>query len=350
MKEKIYETFDELLSDLTSREKDVFLKRLGLEDKRYSLEDIGKQYDLTRERIRQIQNEAVNKLQRKILVHPFLKKEFYHIIESHLGKLKIKRYHYLKIKFQDSYSLDEQSLKILRALLKIHPLIYFFNENEIYNEFVYLKENDFNNLNKFTHHILNFLDSQSVISENQFFEFLRLEIKNHFGLLLNIDEILEFVKLYKVIAQNPFNEFGYIANWRINPNSLIDKINLILELEGKPLSYYQIHQKLIELSQVEKDLIHYSWRKSYSLKTVHSTLNSNKDFILVGRGIYALRKWGVIEGKIIDIMKKIVKENSGLTISELYQKLSQERIFNKNSFYVYLNKYFKVINKRVYLK
>lgn len=350
MKEKIFSSLDDLFSDLTTKEKDIFFKRFGLGDKKYSLEAIGQKYNLTRERIRQIQNNVIDKLRAKILVHKFFKEEFYQVINDYLGNLKIKRLKYLLINFQNKHLLNEKELKILEILLKIHPIIYHFEEDKKFHSFIYLNKNDLEILNRVAKEILEYFEEKKTIIENDFFNYLQDRIKNYFHIWIDLEEIYEFIKLFKIIFQNPFNEFGTIENFRISPSNLIDKIRLILEFENKPLSYYQIYQKLNELRNIENELIHPIWKKNYSLKTIHSTLNSNKNFVLVGRGTYALNEWGNERGTILEIMKNIIKENNGLTIDELYQLLQKKRIFSKNTFYVYLYRYFKVINNKIYLK
>jgi RNA polymerase primary sigma factor len=53
----------ELLAELTDRERRVILLRFGLEDDRArTLEEVGKEFNLTRERIRQIESKALRKL------------------------------------------------------------------------------------------------------------------------------------------------------------------------------------------------------------------------------------------------------------------------------------------------
>lgn len=51
------------LDQLTDREKQIIIFRYGLDnEKPKTLEEIGKIYDLSRERIRQIENQALGKL------------------------------------------------------------------------------------------------------------------------------------------------------------------------------------------------------------------------------------------------------------------------------------------------
>ena len=57
------EQLDEVLSTLTDREQKVLRLRFGLEDGRArTLEEVGKEFKVTRERIRQIEAKALRKL------------------------------------------------------------------------------------------------------------------------------------------------------------------------------------------------------------------------------------------------------------------------------------------------
>ena len=63
MREALHRDLQQLLADLTSRERDVILMRFGLGDGHpYSLAEIGRALDLSRERVRQIEAKAVQKL------------------------------------------------------------------------------------------------------------------------------------------------------------------------------------------------------------------------------------------------------------------------------------------------
>ena len=63
MRESLHQDLQRLLADLTSRERDVIQMRFGLVDgKPHSLADIGRALDLSRERVRQIEAKALQKL------------------------------------------------------------------------------------------------------------------------------------------------------------------------------------------------------------------------------------------------------------------------------------------------
>ena len=59
----LHEQLEDVLATLTSREQQVLRMRFGLQDgKPHTLEEVGKEFDVTRERIRQIESKALRKL------------------------------------------------------------------------------------------------------------------------------------------------------------------------------------------------------------------------------------------------------------------------------------------------
>ena len=58
------------MKDLTPREQKILEMRFGLEDGvSHTLEEVGREFDVTRERIRQIEAKALEKIQEKEIIH-----------------------------------------------------------------------------------------------------------------------------------------------------------------------------------------------------------------------------------------------------------------------------------------
>jgi len=56
-----------LLKELPQRHRNILRKRFGFDSKeKLTLESIGKEYELTRERVRQIEQDGLNQLRKKV--------------------------------------------------------------------------------------------------------------------------------------------------------------------------------------------------------------------------------------------------------------------------------------------
>ena len=48
--------------------------------------------------------------------------------------------------------------------------------------------------------------------------------------------------------------------------------------------------------------------KKANIQTVHNELIKDKRFVLIGRGIYALKEWGYDKGTVADVISKVLKK------------------------------------------
>jgi hypothetical protein len=348
MKELLYQTFEDLIADLEDREVDILKRRFGInKGKKEPLSKIGKDFGLTRERIRQIQEYVLKNIKNKFSTTP-LAKRIYEETEVFIGKLPIKREVYILENFANNYSLEENDKKILRLFLIILPDYLYHKETKIYYSFLG-KENIFEDAKA----ILNNLHielTNRIFTEDEFLNFVEESVKRIINFTPDIDELYEFAKILKKLGKNPLNEIGSIDHKRISPSSLVDKIYLILKLEKRPMHFTEVYEKLNKIKEIEDTLITESWKKDYNLQSVLNTLIANDKFVWYGRGTYALKEDGYKEGKIIELMKEIVKKYNGIEKNKLLELVSKQKLLSKNTFNVYIQKYFKKIGDKVYLK
>jgi hypothetical protein len=77
--------------------------------------------------------------------------------------------------------------------------------------------------------------------------------------------------------------FG-LMSWRhINPRSIRDKAYIVLKKTTSPLHFVDIANKIAE-SGFDKKVV--------TTQAVHNELIRYDQFVLVGRGLYALKEWG----------------------------------------------------------
>ena len=77
--------------------------------------------------------------------------------------------------------------------------------------------------------------------------------------------------------------------------------------------------------------------------TTHNELIKDGRFVLVGRGIYALKEWGYTEGVVKDVIRAILKKEGPLNKDQVIDRVMKERYLKKNTILVNLqnSKYFK---------
>ena len=85
----------------------------------------------------------------------------------------------------------------------------------------------------------------------------------------------------------------------VNPKNIRDKIYVILKENGKHMHFNDI-AKAIKDSDFK--------RKDVTTQAIHNELIKDKRFVLIGRGIYALKEWGYKQGTVADIISEVLRE------------------------------------------
>jgi hypothetical protein len=141
--------------------------------------------------------------------------------------------------------------------------------------------------------------------------------------------ISSILEISKKIQRNAENFWG-LKDWpEINPKRIKDKAYLVFKKEQKPLHFTQV-ANLIGLALPQ---------------TVHNELIKDSKFVLVGRGIYALKEWGYEEGVVKDVILNILKTaGRPLKKEEILEKTLKQRLVKANT--VLLN----LSNKKYFLR
>jgi DNA-directed RNA polymerase delta subunit len=85
----------------------------------------------------------------------------------------------------------------------------------------------------------------------------------------------------------------------VNPKNIRDKIYVILKEHGKHMHFNEIAEA-IKGSDFK--------RKDVTVQAIHNELIKDKRFVLIGRGIYALKEWGYEKGTVADIITEVLKK------------------------------------------
>lgn len=343
------ELFLDLLSGLTDREQEVLKKRYQLTadlENKQTLKQIGDFYGITRERVRQIEREAVNKLLN------FAKQVKY---QQSLEKMKNALITYLERK-GGLASEDE--------LIKEHTLANYDFDTLHLNSFLFVLEHLVNEISKqsdsadfyafwrlnhinhdlivqFIEKVVQSLKSKdAVISEEKLFQMIEKEVVKNMQdefLKLILDKygdlnVADFIKSYlaitKKVEKNILQHWG-LADWpQIKPKKLADKILLIFERSQDPLHFREVAE---QINSAGFD------RKKICAATVHNELIANSRYILIGRGIYALKEWGYTSGTVADVIIDILKKKQkAMSKDEIYQEVLKQRKVNPSTIYLSL--------------
>ena len=337
MKIKVYDAMSDIVSDLTEREKDVILRRFGLGQEKQTLQAVGDIYGLTRERVRQIQDKSIVDITPKLSKHSFLE-ELSRNAQKSLGKIKIKRERTLLDDLGRMYNLSGDDINYLRFFLILHKKLSYNPEDDNFHGYWGDSTQRTKTANQVLKRIIAMLSKRpsKLWTSKEIFEIIEDEIKKGLGVKGDADELKDFMRILKVIGKNPRNEFGLFNHPHISPTSLDDKVYFVLDSKNEHMHFTEIYDALQELSEIEDEFISKRWKKDYSKQSIQNLLIMNPEFVWAGRGTYALKKWGVVEGTIQDIMANIVKKYKEIDRQKLMEELAKERRFSKITFEAYL--------------
>jgi DNA-directed RNA polymerase delta subunit len=142
-------------------------------------------------------------------------------------------------------------------------------------------------------------------------------------------KILNFLKASAKIKKNKFGKWG-MKHWpEVTPKGTREKVHLILKEHKKSMHFTQIAD-LIDKFELGK-------RKAHP-QTVHNELIKDERFVLIGRGIYALKEWGYSEGTIQEVIKNILQEKKRpLKKEEIIKEVLKIRKVKKTTISINLN-------------
>ncbi len=321
-----------LLSNLNPRTREIVVNRYGLEgEKRMTLEAIGKTYDITRERVRQIENFALASIKKskEYKEHLFVFDELKKIINElggvvsedhlmrHISKDPVIQNHinlYLALgeefgkhkgddHFHPHFSNDPKSAAHIRdALTKLYGSISeedLINEEEIFSRFV--------------GHLTEVVDEYKT----------------------NKEVIHRYLALSKVIGKNQLSEWGRTSSPHVKARGIKDYAYLIMRRANRPMHFKEVAQE-----------INKTFGKRAHVATCHNELIKDTRFVLVGRGMYGLKDWGHTGGVVRDVIIEVLKEaGRPLPKDEITKRVLTKRIVKPNTVLVNLQntKFFRKV-------
>ena len=90
--------------------------------------------------------------------------------------------------------------------------------------------------------------------------------------------------------------------------------------------------------------------KNVTIQAVHNELIRYEDFVLIGRGIYALAAWGYTEGTVKDVIVDVLKGSGPMNKSKIVEEVLKRRQVKIGTISLNLQKYpeFHRVGRAVY--
>jgi len=326
-----------LISVLPERARDVIERRYGISGKDaegMTLEAIGTIYGITRERVRQIENFAMETMR---------KSDAYAKAKEAIDKLE----DYLTL--HGGVAKEEKIIEDLGDdKTSQNQVIFLLNLSD---SFVRLKEDDHlhhrwttdeETAGKVAESIINLhksLTFDDLISEVEMLELFAKNLHKDLKDFSNSEEASKWLGLSKQISANPLGEWGLSASPSIRTRGIRDYAYLVMRKHGSPLHFTEVAEKITEM-----------FDRDAHVATCHNELIKDDRFVLVGRGLYALSEWGYTNGVVRDVLKSIIKSKGPLTKDDVIAEVLKQRQVKENTIYVNLQnpKYFRKDEKGRY--
>jgi len=301
-----------LLKELPQRHRNILRKRFGFDNKeKLTLESIGKEYELTRERVRQIEQDGLNQLRKKININNSPFSYFWEEIHSN-GNIK------RETSLVSSLGEEKFENQIL-FLLSLDSRLEKFRETEEFYSFWAIGKEPI------------ILVRQTISSFAKELEKKNkpLTLKQYLSPFPE-KTLFSYLEVSKKILRTSSGFYG-LSNWpEINPKGVKDKAYLTLKKENKPLHFSVVSEAI---------------KEGGNIQTVHNELIKDPRFILVGRGTYALSEWGYKSGVVKDVISDIIKESKKpLAQNDILKGVLEQRMVKENTILLNLN------NKKYFLK
>jgi hypothetical protein len=309
-----------MLKALDARSQDIIMRRFGIkQDQKETLESIGKEYGITRERVRQIESNAKKALAALTDLYAPAYQLLSAIFARHGGALA-----------------ESHVVEIVRNDLNqdIAPNIIHFHLS-ILPDFAYVTSAELFEVHWRHQQSLHAKIEEAVVAAKNALRkhghpvglsTLIKDLYAHMGeteATLPRQAIQAALIASKDIAPTAFGEWG-LVNWsETSPRGVGDKAYAVLRRHSKP-AHFRAITDLINAAHFD--------HKTANPQTVHNELIKDERFVLVGRGLYGLKEWGYMTGTVADVLEAILrKAHQPLTRDELVDKVLKQRLVKKNT-------------------
>ncbi|MFA6365201.1 MAG: sigma factor-like helix-turn-helix DNA-binding protein [Candidatus Paceibacterota bacterium] len=317
---------NELFADFTPKQRKVVMGRFGLKNgKRATLQEIGDELGITRERVRQIEEQIIGKIRERVRTDA---KELIDMAVAHLTKCD-------GVRRDDEFihevmeMTDDADAKYIEQKLRFVFLTsgipFYQREDDNSNGFWYVSDSAKKKFVEFVKQMTQFFrggDKNQILREKTYLALCKDLSSTH------------FLTIPKHFGSNVFGDVG-LREWaEIEPKTIRDKAYLVLKKNGQPLHFESV-AKFINEYGLDKKRAH--------VQTVHNELIKDQRFVLVGRGMYGLQEHGFESGTVREVIASLLKKNGPLSSAEVVTLVNKQRFLKENTILLSLQnrKHFK---------
>jgi hypothetical protein len=310
------ELVNEVLSSIDrEREREIVSRRFGLFERKETLEQIGEMLGITRERVRQLEKSVLTRLQMLaeqggIANLSDFEKQVIDILNE---KGKVSRVSTLTVALNEDATRENQSR--VAFLSQLSPKLAVVQEDDNFYNSVGIRS-------KF--------DEKKLKSQ---VEALILTIRGMgepnsikaIASAANIEDSREAESLASTskLLATLNGKWGLVKWPMVNPKNIRDKIYVILKENGKHMHFNEIAAAIKDSEFKRKDV---------TTQAIHNELIKDKRFVLIGRGIYALKEWGYEQGTVADIIAEVLREaNEPLHRDEIVKRVLKSRFVKETT-------------------
>lgn len=323
------QVLEEALLVLSEKERTVVTQRFALAgDGRRTLEAIGQKFGITRERVRQIESIALQKLRRTIVstklrtVNEIGKK----VLSESGGALLEETL--IATVLNTIHSVSELDGNIIRLSLAVDETLRKQDRTHQFKPFWHDASLSATTVASIASKAVTILGKQKdIVTTEELVNMLRAQLARH-GDMLHPDLVRSALALDHRLKQ--VGEGWGLMTWRhINPRSIRDKALIIMREHQKPLHFVEIANAISDYG-FDKKIV--------TVQAVHNELIRDENFVLIGRGLYALKEWGYSEGTVSEIIEDLLKKDSPLSKEDIIRGVLRQRQVKKGTISLNLQK------------
>jgi hypothetical protein len=296
---------EQILKELRrDRDRQIIARRFGFGmARRQTLEKIGNDFDITRERVRQIEKAAISKMRASESVEIARASEILRTIVAEVGGIA------LTSDVATVLGAGESDVPYIVFLTILAPDVELIEEDDDLRQAVALAP-------VFPRSQIIQLLKEIISTVKDFSKPITLsKLRSKLPSELEAVTLEQLMRVSKRLAFFD-GKWGLISWPEVNPKSIRDKTYLVLSRNGRPLHFSEIAGHVRNLGAAKRDV---------TVQAVHNELIKDSRFILIGRGIYALAEWGYTPGTVAEIIASVLREEQPLHKDEIVRRVLMKR-------------------------